>query len=105
MPASRRCPKCHRLITAGRRYCPIHQAEYEAKRGTTTARGYGSDHQRERERIQQRIDAGESVHCWSCGVRLQGRAWHLDHNDDRNGYRGPRCVTCNTSDGGKKAHK
>jgi hypothetical protein len=36
---------------------------------------------------------------------LLGQQWHLDHNDDRTGYRGPAHARCNTSAGGKAAHQ
>jgi hypothetical protein len=36
---------------------------------------------------------------------LAGQEWHLDHNDDRTGYRGPAHALCNTSAGGRASHR
>lgn len=106
--AGRRCPRpsCPRIITDGSRYCPAHAREYEAKRGSTSARGYGSAHQRLRAAWQARIDRGEVVHCARCGQRIDaGMDWALDHNADRTGYLGPSHTACNNSAGGRAAHK
>lgn len=88
--------------TRGR--CPTHAREYDRGRGTRQERGYGAKHDRERSRIQARIDAGDPVTCWRCGVRLVGREWHLDHSSDRLSYRGPACVPCNLGLAGKARH-
>lgn len=66
------------------------------KHGTTTQRGYGSTHQRERERWRPLVDRGE-VDCWRCGHPiLPGTPWHLGHDDyDRTVYRGPEHPRCN----------
>lgn len=77
-----------------------------AKR-TTAQRGYGSHHRKIRDHYQAIIDSGEAVYCWrpDCGKQLFGRDWHLGHDDDdRTKYRGPECIKCNTSAGGKSAH-
>lgn len=106
--AGRRCPatRCPAILTHGERACPEHLAQYEAKRGTKAERGYGAHHQALRAEWQARIDTGEIVHCArGCGTRLAGRVWHLGHTDDRAGYIGPECVTCNTSAGGKASHR
>ena len=89
------CPVlgCFELTAGGR--CTKHTREADKARGTRTERGYGPDHQAERATIQARIDAGHAVTCWHCGAQLHGRAWHLDHTDDRTAYRGPTCPTCN----------
>jgi hypothetical protein len=111
--AGRRCPgrdngpdgkpkACPTILTRGQRYCRRHMKAYEQKRGSSTERGLGADHQRERARIQSDIDAGQRVCCWNCGARLIGTAWHLDHTVDRTAYRGPACITCNTSEGGAR---
>lgn len=110
--AGRRCPgrdevdgrprPCPTILTNGERRCPRHAKAYEQKRGSSTERGMGADHQRQRARIQAGIDAGKDIRCWSCGAHLVGTAWHLDHTIDRTAYRGPACIPCNTSDGGRR---
>lgn len=66
--------------------------------------GYGYQHRQMRARWQQRIDAGETVLCWRCGLELHGTDWHLGHDDDdRSVYRGPECTTCNLRAGGLKS--
>jgi len=106
MGATRRCPRCPRLIPAGTRYCPTHQAEYEAGRGTPTQRGYGTTHRTTRTQWQARIDAGEPIYCADgCGARIIGTAWHLGHSADRSSYIGPQTIACNTREGGQAAHQ
>lgn len=105
MPASRRCPKCPRLIPAGTRYCPEHTAQYEASRGTPTTRGYGPAHQRERAKWKARITRGDTVTCTRCGQPIPPDApWDLGHTPDRTTWTGPEHANCNRSDGGKRAH-
>lgn len=77
---------------------------------TTTERGYGAEHQAERRRWQDLIDAGpvpcsrrESPNCTD--TITTDDEWDLDHTDDRAGYRGPSCVPCNRSAGGRQAHQ
>lgn len=68
-------------------------------RATTTERGYGARHQRQRRRWQRRIDNGETVLCWrpECGKPiLPGEPWDLGHDDhDRSITRGPEHQACN----------
>jgi hypothetical protein len=68
-------------------------------KASTTARGYGSLHQRERERWRPKVEAG-LVDCARCKRPLLGQPWDLGHTDDRTGYTGPECATCNRSAGG-----
>lgn len=64
-------------------------------RGSTTARGYGTHHQRLRARWAPKVAAG-LVNCARCGEQIQpGQPWHLDHTDDRRGYYGPSHAACN----------
>lgn len=105
--AGRRCPRpsCPRIITNGARYCPPHLLEYEAKRGTTTARGYGTTHQKLRAAWQARINAGEIIHCARCGTRITATTpWDLGHSEDRTTYTGPECQPCNRADGGRRGN-
>ena len=97
-------PGCPILIPAGTRggRCPTHQRQADQARGTTTQRGYGTQHQRQRATIQRRIDAGDTVTCWRCGARITGRTWDLGHDDrDRNITRGAECVACNRATTGR----
>ena len=110
--AGRRCPgkdeqdgrtvACPTILTNGERYCPRHARAYEQRRGTRQARGYDTRHDQLRTAWQRRIDAGEIVHCPTCGVRITRRDWDLGHTDDRRAYRGPQCLPCNRSDGGRR---
>lgn len=107
MPYSkRRCtgsPTCPEIVAGRDRYCPEHQAEYEARRGTTTQRGYGRTHQTLRKQWQDKLDAGEDIRCWRCGTPVDPARWHLGHDDhDRSKHRGPECIGCNTSTAGRR---
>lgn len=107
MPRAKRiCPKPGCPNVVARRYCADHDREYEATRGTSTQRGYGSRHQSMRAKVKPAVDAG-LVDCWRCGQRIQaGEAWDLGHDDaDRSVYRGPEHANqCNRSAAGRKAH-
>jgi hypothetical protein len=71
---------------------------------TTTQRGYGRQHQLERERLRPTVEAGLSV-CCRCGERIEPRtAWDLDHTDDRLSYRGPAHRSCNRQAGARKGN-
>ena len=53
------------------------------------------EHRQTRAAWQRRIDAGP-VPCTRCGQAIvRGMRWHLDHTDDRAGYRGPSHAACN----------
>lgn len=70
--------------------------------GSTTARGYGGNHQSERKRWEPLIQTGR-VACVCCGfLILAGEAWHLDHRDDRLGYLGVSHALCNLRAAGQK---
>jgi hypothetical protein len=87
MPASR---VCH--VTG----CPRYQPCPEHKRGTTTQRGYGTDHRRARTVNERRMTERGYLTCVRCGGRIgQGEAWAQDHNEDRSGYLGPSHEICN----------
>lgn len=55
--------------------------------GSTSARGYGSRHQRERAKWERRQKAGEMLYCRRCHEPMPpGIAWDLGHDDhDRDG--------------------
>lgn len=80
------------------------------QRGTSTQRGYGSDHQKERARWQPAIDAGRGwcaeVICVEASRFIPpGSEWHLAHTPDRSAYRGPAHAACNLSEAGKRGNK
>jgi hypothetical protein len=64
--------------------------------GSTTARGYGSQHQRLRARLAPQVAAGQAV-CARCGQPIHpAEPWHLDHHDtDRSRYIGVSHEACN----------
>ena len=104
----RRCPasKCPRLINNKQRYCTQHQAEYEARRGTPTQRGYDARHRALRRQWQARLQQHGSMTCNVCNQPITPQqAWDLEHTDSRGGYLGPAHATCNRSKGGTKGAK
>jgi hypothetical protein len=65
----------------------------------TTARGYGAEHQAKRRRVAQLVDSGHAT-CSRCGQPIQpGKAWDLEHLENRTGYRGPSHAKCNRANG------
>ena len=72
---------------------------------STVSRGYGADHQRERQKWAARVDAGQ-VGCARCGRQIRpGEAWDLGHDDqDRGRYWGPEHSHCNRQAGGRRRH-
>lgn len=103
--AKRICPKPGCPHVAVGRYCPQHNREYEAKRGTSTARGYDQAHRARRAAWVTHVSRG-LVTCWRCGQPIEaGSAWDLGHDDhDRTITRGPEHATCNRSAAGRSAH-
>lgn len=82
-----RCPT-GQLVDQGARggCCADCQREREQRRGSRQDRGYGRDHERERE--QQLPDAYGQL-CRYCGQRMwPHQHLALDHTADRTGYRG-----------------
>lgn len=68
--------------------------------GGTTARGYGYQHQRLRAAL---LAAAIGQPCSRCGQpMLHGQELHLDHTDDRGGYRGMAHASCNVKAGARK---
>lgn len=79
--------------------------------GKTSERGYGAAHVALRARLLKAWKPGQP--CARCGqpmwhkwkLNAMGKrvtALHLDHNDDRTGYRGLSHDTCNERDGQRK---
>jgi hypothetical protein len=78
--------------------------------GGTTARGYGSEHQRARAQLAPVVAEGRA---WCtepvCLMRSRwirpGSDWDLAHLPDRSGYRGPAHARCNRSEGSKRGNR
>ncbi len=71
---------------------------------STTARGYGADHQAERRRLKPKVERGE-IDCTRCGEPIEpGEPWDLGHTDDRTGWTGPEHAACNRRDGANKTN-
>lgn len=118
MAAKRRCPgtitqpngrtrPCPQLIPPGARYCPTHAREYEARRGTSTQRGYDYAHRRQAEAYRARVAQGTPLPCWRCGKPITDpNDLDLGHDDhDRSIVRGPEHARgCNRSAAGRSAH-
>jgi hypothetical protein len=76
------------------------------KTGTTTELGYGWNHQRARAQAVRDMEDGQP--CVRCGgplYRSMGKRLHLDHHDDRRGYRGLAHGRCNEQAGQAKAQR
>jgi hypothetical protein len=73
------------------------------RKGKTTARGYGRQHQRRRAELAPYVAAG-LVDCWRCEQRIRpGQPWDLGHDDsDRTRYRGAEHQACNRGAPGKR---
>lgn len=71
--------------------------------GNTTARGYGSHHQKQRARWARIVQAGAAT-CTRCDRPIHPhQPWDLDHSDDRTTYLGAAHAKCNRAAGGRKA--
>jgi hypothetical protein len=100
----RPCLTCGRPTRNGAR-CPGCTGVREAKRGTTSERGYGSEHKRLRAQWAPRVERGE-VACARCHLLIvPGEAWDLGHLDhDRTRYAGPEhASSCNRATAGRQA--
>jgi hypothetical protein len=96
---SRPClePGCPTLIPVrpGVSRCPHHQAIHEARRGTTTQRGYDAAHRRLRAHLLAAYQPTDP--CWRCGQPLgdDPRLLDLGHTEERDGYTGLEHADCN----------
>lgn len=89
---TQRCPRCQPAATAARNARP-----------NTTARGYGSKHQRLREQLLAQFQPGQP--CARCGKPIASKDdAQLGHADqDRSRYRGLEHVRCNESTAGRRS--
>lgn len=89
-----RTPGCDQLARSAKHwYCEPHGLAAQAassngwrrrapQKGSTTARGYGWEHQQRRARWKPRVEAG-GVACGHCGQPIApGSEWHLGHPED-----------------------
>ncbi|MCP2339179.1 hypothetical protein [Actinomadura rupiterrae] len=74
--------------------------------GSTTARGYGTAHQTLRRQLLADLAACPGQPCTRCGHPMYpDQALHLDHEDDRSGYRGLAHAACNVRAGAIKGNR
>jgi len=74
----------------------------QTNQASTTARGYGTQHQKLRAKAIRELRDGISC-CHFCGRPMWRRQrLALDHTDDRTGYRGLTHWACNQRDGARK---
>jgi len=91
-------PGCHRLAGSGDPFCSVHQFFREARRGSSTARGYGQSWRRIREQVLQ-----EEPWCRLCtAAGRRTPSAHVDHilpkpegTDERSNLRG-LCHSCHS---------
>lgn len=77
----------------------------EAAVPTTTERGYGHEHRKERDRWSLIVNAG-AASCTRCGhAVVPGQLWDLDHAEDRRTYLGPAHRYCNRAAGARKGNR
>ena len=89
----RPCLSCGTLAHGSR--CPPCQRLRNRVRGTTTQRGYSSDHQRRRAQLLATYSYSDP--CAKCGQPLGSNAALLDlgHTADRTGWTGLEHRSCN----------
>jgi hypothetical protein len=84
-----------------------------ASRGSSSERGYGTEHKAERERWRPVVDRGDAycaeIVCLEendgAGRWIEpGTEWHLAHAEGQIGYRGPAHARCNISEGSRRMH-
>lgn len=98
MLAKRRCLDCPRLTTGSR--CPSCTRAKNRKRGTTSQRGYGWNHQQRK--AQDEAATLPTDPCPRCHQPLGPPPWDQGHTTDRAGYEGPTHQACNRATAKKK---
>lgn len=102
------CPECPTLFVQsryGQVYCSKecflrHRYRRGSGKLSATQRGYGVEHQRLRAQL---LPDAINTPCHLCGeLMLEDQKLHLDHNEDRTGYRGFAHAACNARDGAKR---
>lgn len=72
-------------------------------KASTTARGYGAAHQRER---KAKLPHAYGTSCVRCHRTMHhGQALHYDHNDARDGYLGFSHRLCNLKAGAREGNR
>jgi hypothetical protein len=72
-------------------------------RGKTSARGYGTEHQKLRRKLAPAVASGQMI-CPRCGQRIfPGQPWDLGHLDgsEKTQYAGPEHRRCNRATAGR----
>lgn len=90
------CPGCRKRFqprSPSHRFCsPGCRIEGDKPR---RAERYDETHRRLRRQVGYVVEAGGAL-CTRCGLPIKrGEEWHLDHEDDGHGYRGPSHASCN----------
>ena len=76
---------------------------FPRSKASTTARGYGAEHQQLRAQL---LPSAYGKPCTRCGKPLlPGQALHFDHNDARTGYLGFAHAWCNKRAGARKGSR
>lgn len=74
--------------------------------GSTTAGGWGHQHQQLRASYAARMAAGEVFTCWRCRHTIRpGTPWDLGHSDDHTRTIGPEHRHCNRSAAARKKNR
>jgi hypothetical protein len=105
----RSCAECQGPVVVGtkrRKYCSegcLRKAMNRRGSGGKSPapeRGYDAEHRRLRREL---LPSAYGTPCALCGeVMQQGDALHLDHTEDRSGYRGFAHARCNVLDGARR---
>lgn len=105
----RECPTCHAIFHQARpdqvycnSVCRNARRNWGSKVASPSERGYGKEHRLERAKWKPIVEAGKT-NCCLCGFWIEpGTKWHLDHTEDRTGYRGVAHAACNVRDGASR---
>lgn len=96
-PESRRNRYCSGECARKARYA---RGSGSAPKGSTSDRGYDSEHQKLRAAL---LPSAYETPCPLCGeVMEEGQRLHLDHTEDRASYRGITHARCNVLDGARR---